>query len=169
MVITSTWFSTINPILMKVASLLRRYMLPFFLIDHSPWIFEIFCYKSSNPGHLWMDSLDYVCAHSHWLEIFYRSSDKDHFMATSSVLCPELALLECTNCCLTKGCLCFSLPNGCALVLYSAGIKTTSVFSWESPRWNTASQFLLQFLWYVRSDRLHELSLLWRKVPSSVS
>lgn len=31
--------------------------------------------------------------------MLYGSSDKGHSMATPSAPCPELALLECTNCC----------------------------------------------------------------------
>lgn len=64
--------------------------------------------------------------------IFYGSSDKGDFVATPSAPCPELALLECANCCQTKGRLCPSLPHGWALILHGVGIKTASVSSGRS-------------------------------------
>ena len=45
--------------------------------------------------------------------IFYGSSDKGHFVVTPSAPCPELAWLECVNCCEQKDAYVLSTPWLC--------------------------------------------------------
>lgn len=107
--------------------------------------------------------------------IFYGSSDKGHFVATPSAPCPELALMECTNCCWTKGRLMsLSTPWLCIDSLWlwyqncqcflSTGFSQRRNTAPGSP--GTPSEVPAR-LRYSRSDRLHLPSSLWRKAPSS--
>lgn len=56
------------------------------------------------------------------LEFFMKFTQRP-FCGYSLCPCPELALLECTNCCGTKGRLYPSLSHGFALLLHGVGLK----------------------------------------------